>query len=152
MLPSALTVVSVMASGVVAGVFFALAVSVLPALSAMPPEQYIQTHQLLGKGYHPVMPLLVGTATAADVALAVLAPASSTRYLAAAGAVALAGVMAVSQLGNVPINKVVHATSAGPVSQSWADPRPAWRHWHMLRTWMAFAALILNTVAVVLRA
>ncbi len=149
MLSNALTVASVMASGVIAGVFLALAVSVLPALSAMPPAQYVQAHRLLGQGYHPLMPVLVGSATAADIALAALLPGTSVRVLAAAGAVALAGVMAVSQFGNVPINKVVHATSA--ITAGWADPRPAWRRWHLVRTAMAFAALALNTVAVVLR-
>jgi uncharacterized membrane protein len=148
MLPDALTAASVMASGVVAGVFFAVTVSVLPALFAMPPDQYVAAHRLLGKGYHPVMPLLVATATATDLVLAFLVPAAA-RYLTAAGAVALVGVMAVSQLGNVPINKVVHATAS--ITPAWADPRPAWRRWHLLRTWMAFAALALNTVAVLLR-
>jgi uncharacterized membrane protein len=149
MLPSALTVASVMASGVVAGVFLAIAVSVLPALFALPAEQYVQTHRLLGRGYHPLMPLLVGSAAATDIALAVLVPATAARSLVAAGAAALAGVMAVSQLGNVPINKVVHGTAA--ITAAWADPRPAWRRWHLVRTWLAFAALTLNTVAVVLR-
>jgi uncharacterized membrane protein len=150
MLPNALTVASVMASGLVAGVFLALAVSVIPALFAMPPEQYVRAHRLLGRGYHPLMPLLVASATATDVALAVLVPGAAVRLLLAAGAVALIGVMAVSQFGNVPINKVVHATKA--ITSAWADPRPAWRRWHLVRTWMAFAALALNTVAVVLRA
>ena len=151
MLRDALTMLSVMDTGVIAGVFVALVVSVLPALFAMPPEQYLHAHQLLGKGYHPVMPLLVSTATAADIALAVLGPAGSARYLPAAGAVALAGVMAVSQLGNVPINRVVHASVGAAITPAWEDPRPAWRHWHLVRTWLAFTALTLSTIAVVLR-
>jgi uncharacterized membrane protein len=148
MLPSALTAASLIASGVIAGVFLALAVSVIPALFAMPPDQYVRAHTLLGRGYHPLMPLLVSSATAADLVAAFLASAAG-RYLAAAGAAALAGVMAVSQLGNVPINKIVHATIT--ITPAWADPRPAWRRWHLVRTWMAFAALTLNAVAVLLR-
>lgn len=148
MLPSALTAASLIASGVIAGVFLALAVSVIPALFALPPDQYVRAHTLLGRGYHPLMPLLVSSATAADLVAAFLASAAG-RYLAAAGATALAGVMAVSQLGNVPINKIVHATIT--ITPAWADPRPAWRRWHLVRTWMAFAALTLNAVAVLLR-
>jgi uncharacterized membrane protein len=149
MLSNVLTAVNVIASGVIAGVFLALAVSVLPALAAMAPAQYVQAHQLLGRGYHPLMPVLVASATATDIALAAVLPDTSARVLAAAGAIALAGVMAVSQFGNVPINKVVHATAA--ITPGWADPRPAWRHWHLVRTWLAFAALALNTIAVLLR-
>lgn len=149
MLSNALTGASAMASGVIAGIFLALAVSVIPALSAMAPEQYVQAHRLLGRGYHPLMPVLVASATAADILLAVVAAGPAARILALAGAAALAGVMTVSQFGNVPINKVVHATRA--ITPAWADPRPAWRRWHLIRTWMAFAALTLNTVVVVLR-
>lgn len=150
MLSNAVTAASVMASGVIAGIFLALTVSVIPALSAMAPEQYVQAHRLLGRGYHPLMPALVASATAADIVLAALVPGLAVRLLAAAGAVALAGVMAVSQFGNMPINKIVHATAA--ITPGWADPRRAWRRWHLVRTWLAFAALLLNTVVVLLRA
>ena len=149
MLSNAVTAASMMASGVIAGIFLALAVSVIPALSAMAPEQYVHAHRLLGRGYHPLMPALVASATVADIVLAALVPGTTARLLSAAGAVALAGVMAVSQFGNVPINKVVHATAT--ITPSWADPRPAWRRWHLIRTWLAFAALLLNTAVVLVR-
>jgi uncharacterized membrane protein len=150
MLSQVMAVVSLMTTGIVAGVFFAVAVSVLPALFALPAGQYVVAHRLLGQGYHPVMPLLVSTALIADVALAILGPAATTRSLAVAGAAALAGVQFVSQFGNVPINRVVHATDPDSIRADWADPRSAWRNWHLLRTGFAVAALTFTAVAVVL--
>lgn len=62
-------------SGIVAGVLFAVALSVVPAMRAMPPDRYVYTHQLLGRNWDPTMPLLVLTTAAADTGLAVVAPA-----------------------------------------------------------------------------
>jgi uncharacterized membrane protein len=152
MLPQVIAVVSLAATAIVSGVFFAVAVSVLPALFALPPGQYVVAHRLLGAGYHPVMPLLVSSALIADVALAVLARTAPARALAIAGAVAIVGVQVISQFGNVPINRVVHATDPNSIQTDWADPRPAWRNWHLLRTGCAVAALTIIAAVVILTA
>jgi uncharacterized membrane protein len=152
MLPQVIAVVSLTATGIVSGVFFAIAVSVLPTLFAMPPGQYVAAHRLLGRGYHPVMPLLVSGGLLADITLAVVAKADPARSLAIAGAVSLVGVQLVSQFGNVPINKVVHGTDPDSIPADWADPRPAWRSWHLLRTGFAVAAMTITAAAVVLTA
>jgi uncharacterized membrane protein len=149
MLPQVIAVISLTATGIVSGVFFAIAVSVLPTLFAMPPGQYVTAHRLLGRGYHPVMPLLVLGGLLADVTLAVVAGTGSVRSLAIAGAVSLVGVQLVSQFGNVPLNKVVHGTDPDAISADWADPRPAWRSWHLLRTGFAITAMTIAAAAVV---
>jgi uncharacterized membrane protein len=145
-----IVVISVIATGLVAGVFLAVAVSVMPALTAMAPGPYVTAHRLLGRGYHPVMPLLVTTALLSDVALAAVTAAGSVRALAIVGAALLVGVQLVSQFRNVPINRVVHATDPEAIGAEWADPRPAWRSWHLLRTGLAIAALASIAPAAVL--
>lgn len=144
-----MAVAALLGTGVVAGVLFAVALSVLPALFAMPAERYVYAHQLLGRHWDPTMPLIVLTSFTLDVALAVLSTGPS-RVLLVAGAVLLLGVSGVSHLANVPINRRVKAVAdpwALPVS--WTDPRPQWHRWHLLRTVLAVLALLMNAVATV---
>jgi uncharacterized membrane protein len=132
---------AVAAGGTIAGTFFAVEVSVFPALTTMPAEQYVRTQLLLGKGYHPVMPILVSSVLVADAALCVLAPSAGVRALYAVALVLFAGVPAISQFGNLPLNKAIVAADAGGIPGDWTDPRPAWRAWHRVRLVLAFAVL-----------
>lgn len=145
-----LATVAVVGSGIVAGVFFAVAVSVMPTLMTVPTNIYIDMHRNLGKGYHPVMPLVVSAALVAELGLVVLAPDVTTRVLFVGSVVCTVGVQVVSQFGNVPINKRVQAVDARALPVGWADPRRLWRDWHHLRTVFALVALVLNATAVAL--
>jgi uncharacterized membrane protein len=136
---------SVLAAGIVAGTFFAVAVSVVPALATMPAPQYVRTQVLLGKGYHPVMPAVVSSLILADVLLAVLARGAGPHLLYLATAVVAVGVPAVSQWCNLPINKAVAAADSDGFGEDWQDPRARWRAWHLVRSVLAFAVLGLNT-------
>ncbi|KOV89449.1 hypothetical protein ADL04_37890 [Streptomyces sp. NRRL B-3648] len=137
-------------SGLISGVFFAVAVSVLPALNAMTPDRYLQAHSLLGRGYHPTMPLLVNATLAADIVLAVVAPSAAIRSLLITSIIGIVVVEAVSHLCNVPLNKTVRGTDAGAVPVDWQDPRPRWRMWHRVRTVAALVVLLLNSLAITL--
>lgn len=131
-------------TGTVTGIFVAVAVSVAPAMAAMERADYLRAHALLGKGYHPLMPILVNVVTLSGFALAWLAEPPA-RWLFPLASALLIGVQAVSHLGNVPINRSLGALAAdGP----WQDPRPLWRAWHRLRTALALLALLTDTVAV----
>jgi uncharacterized membrane protein len=145
-----LSVLVLLGNGTVAGVLFAVAISTVPALAAMPPDRYVYTHSLLGRNWDPTMPLIVLTTTAADVALAVLAPGAAARALLTAAAVCLAGVSLVSHLCTVPINKQVRRTDPDAIPADWHDPRSQWRRWHVLRTSLALLALAANSLAVTL--
>ncbi len=150
MIVPVLGIVAVVGSGIVAGVFFAVAVSVLPALRVMPMGPYIELHKRLGKGYHPSMPLVVSAAALADLALLFAAPGLSVRVLFGAGLLALVGVQVVSQFGNVPINRRVNAVDPDDLPEGWPDPRPSWQGWHTVRTVCAVGALLANAAAVAL--
>ncbi|GDY31035.1 anthrone oxygenase family protein [Gandjariella thermophila] len=148
MISGLLSVAVLVGSGVVAGVLFAVALSVLPALLAMPADRYVYAHQLIGRRWDPTMPIIVLTSTAADVALAVLAR-KGTALFAVAAALLLA-VSVVSHFCNVPINRVVKSLDPADIPAGWRDPRPLWRRWHLLRTTLALLAVVANAVGVVL--
>ncbi|KUO20109.1 anthrone oxygenase family protein [Streptomyces dysideae] len=135
-------------SGVTAGVLFAVALSVLPALFAMETGTYVYAHQLLGRNWDPTMPVIVLSSTLLDVALAVAVPGTG-RVLFATAAVLLLAVSGVSHLCNVPINRRVKAiTDPAVIPTDWQDPRPLWRRFHYLRTALAVLALAVNATAV----
>ncbi|GAA2150548.1 DUF1772 domain-containing protein [Kitasatospora kazusensis] len=144
---AALGILALLGSGVTAGVLFAVALSVLPALFAMPTSTYVYAHQLLGRNWDPTMPAVVVGSTLADALWAVLG-GGAVRAPAAAAAVLLLGVSGVSHLCNVPINRRVKAVEDPlRLPADWTDPRPLWRRWHLLRTALAATALLLNSVA-----
>ncbi|WP_283133365.1 DUF1772 domain-containing protein [Rhizohabitans arisaemae] len=145
-----LSVVALLGGGLIAGVLFAVALSTVPALMAMPPGRYIYTHKLLGRNWDPTMPAIVLTTTAADVALVFLAPGGLPAALFLVAAVLLLGVSVVSHLCNVPINRQMRALDPEDMPGDWTDPRPLWRRWHLLRTALAVLALVAGSVAATL--
>ncbi|GAA3501767.1 DUF1772 domain-containing protein [Streptomyces prasinosporus] len=144
-----LSVLVLLGTGLVAGVLFAVAVSVMPALIAMPPDRYVSTHKLLGRHYDRIMPFIVTGSTAIDAALAIRGSGTG-RTLFAAAALCMAGVAVVSQTRNVPINNRVKRTEPGDIGPDWQDPRTRWRDWHLVRTCCAVAGCTLSAAAVVL--
>lgn len=141
-----LAVLVVVTSGVVAGVLFGFAVSVLPAFFDMPADRYVYSAALIGWNWDPLMPIIVLSSFAVDVALAVVAP-PQTRALFVLGAVLLAGVSVVSHWCNVPINRQVKKIDPDNLPGDWSDPRPLWRRFHYLRTGLALLAVAVNAVA-----
>lgn len=149
-LPRVLSVLVLVGSGTVAGVLFGVALSTVPALATMSPGRYVATHTLLGRNWDPTMPVVVLTSTLLSGWLAVVVPAGAARVLLVVAAVALLGVSVVSHFRNVPINRRVHRTDPEAVPADWADPRPVWRRWHLLRTALALVALASASIAVTL--
>lgn len=137
-------------SGVTAGVLFCVALSVVPAFLALPPDRYVQTHRLIGRRFDHVMPPMVVASTLCDLVLALNATDATHRLLFGAGALLQLGVSVVSQFGNVPINRRVKSLSPDAIPAGWRDPRRRWRGWHLLRTSFALLALVANAAAIVL--
>jgi uncharacterized membrane protein len=150
MVADMLRVLVVVCSGLVAGVFVAVTVSVVPALSALPAPRYIQVHRLLGKGYHPLMPAVVLLTLLSDLGLALTASRVLVTTLLAAAIACLVGVQLVSHLGNERLNRRIRAVDADTVGPGWSDPRQEWRRWHLLRTAFAGAVFVINTAVAVL--
>jgi len=143
-----LGVAALVGSGVTAGVLFAVALSVLPALFAMETGTYVYAHKLLGRNWDPTMPVIVLSSTLVDALLAVISDGSARAFFVV-GAVLLLGVSAVSHLCNVPINRRVKSVDdPDRLPSDWEDPRPLWRRWHLLRTALAVLALAVTAVGV----
>jgi uncharacterized membrane protein len=139
-----LELVALLSAGTAAGVLFAVALSVVPAFIAMPPDRYVYTHRML-RNWDPTMPAIVLSGAVVNVLLAALGKGT----LFGAAAALMVGVSAVSHLCNVPINRDVRMTDPGSLPADWRDPRPSWRRWHLLRTILAFAALVADGLAIV---
>ncbi|GLZ32178.1 hypothetical protein Lesp02_43660 [Lentzea sp. NBRC 105346] len=144
-----LAVLALLGSGLTAGVLFAVALSVLPALIAMPTERYVYAHKLIGRNWDPTMPVIVLTSTLADAVLTFLAPAKAATLFGVAAFVLL-GVSVVSHFCNVPINRRVKSVDPDAIPSDWQDPRPLWRRWHLLRTFLSVVGLLLNGTALLL--
>ncbi|MET9778715.1 DUF1772 domain-containing protein [Streptomyces sp. NPDC006367] len=143
-----LGVAALLGTGVTAGVLFAVALSVLPALFAMETGTYVYAHKLLGRNWDPTMPVIVLSSTLLDVVLAIVADGTARPLFVLAAALML-GVSGVSHLCNVPINRRVKAvTDPSVLPADWQDPRPLWRRWHLLRTTLAVVALAVTAAAV----
>ncbi len=143
-------VLALLGTGLVAGVLFAVAISVVPALIAMPPARYVVTHKELGRRYDRIMPFIVAGSTIINSVFASQAGDARHRTLFLAAAMCMAAVAVVSQTGNVPINKRVKSLAPEDIGPDWDDPRRRWRAWHLLRTCCAIAGCALTATAVVL--
>jgi len=143
-----LRVAVLVGSGTVAGVLFAVALSVVPALEAMPPSRYVYTFRLLGHNWDPTMPAIVLGSVVFDALLTSLAGYYPSRMLFLVAAVLLLGVALVSHFCNVPINRRLREIDPDRMSAAWQDPRPAWRRWHLLRTALSLLALAANATAI----
>ena len=147
-LEGVLGVAALLGGGVTAGVLFAVALSVLPALFAMETGTYVYAHKLLGRNWDPTMPVIVLSSTLVNAVLAVVA-GGAARPLFVVAAVLLLGVSGVSHLCNVPINRRVKAIDdPSVIPADWEDPRPLWRRWHLLRTTLAVVALAVTAAGV----
>lgn len=145
-----LATLAIFGSGMTAGVLFSVALAVVPAFLLATPELYIEMHKLIGRNFDRIMPPTVVTWTGLDVVLATRAGSGSAQVLFALAAAFGVVVALVSQLGNVPINRVVKATPAGPVAGDWDDPRHRWRAFHLVRTVSAVLGFAATAAAVLL--
>jgi uncharacterized membrane protein len=145
-----LAIVVLLGNGVAAGVLFTHAVGVWPAMMALSPPRYVEAHKLIGRSYDPMMPIMVAVTILLSVAAGIQADDGVAAVLHWTGAALLVAVAAVSQFGNVPINRKVKVLTPDTIPANWSDPRPRWRDWNLVRTVCALVAFAGNTIAVVL--
>jgi uncharacterized membrane protein len=149
----ALILVAALGCGLMAGLFFAFSVSVMPALGRLPAAQGIAAMQTINAVIlNPLfLTTFLGTAAAClGVIIFSLLRWSNlgAAYLLAGGALYLAGSLLVTMLFNVPRNEALAAAPAAPDSaRLWANYLATWTAWNHVRTVASLAAAALLTLA-----
>jgi uncharacterized membrane protein len=154
----ALTLVSALGCGLIAGVFFAFSTFVMKALASLPPGQGIAAMQSINVTV--LNPWFLGTFFGTAVACILLAVASliawhkpGAAYVLVGSVLYLFGTVLVTVAFNVPRNEklaAVDATSMNAVNV-WAQYVTSWTTWNHVRTAAALAAAATLTVALCLR-
>ncbi len=136
-------------NGLVAGGMMIAFLGGAPLLLRLPKEQYVPVHRFLVSRFDPFMPVCLITALIADLALVATAAQAPVRALAGTAAALLVAAIAVSLTKNVPINRWVAALDPDDLPPDWesVDPRRRWRDWNAVRTGLAAAALLANSLA-----
>ena len=150
----ALTFVSALGCGLIAGVFFAFSAFVMKALARLPPAQGIAAMQSINVVViNPLfMVALFGTALAC-VALVVSSlfrwNQPSVVYLLVGSLLYLVGTIAVTMAFNVPRNDALAAADpeSADGARLWAGYVTSWTAWNSVRTAAALAAAALLTFA-----
>jgi len=153
----ALTLLSALGCGLIAGVFFAFSSFVMNALARLPAAQGIAAMQSINvTAPNPLfMTAFLGTAAACVI----LAVSSLLRrhepgaaYLLAGSLLYLVGVILVTMVFNVPRNDALAAVA--PASDEgaslWTNYLVSWTAWNHVRTAASLAAAALLTIALAL--
>jgi uncharacterized membrane protein len=150
----ALTLISALGCGLMAGFFFAFSACVMKALARLPPAQGIAAMQSINVAViNPVfLSAFLGTA-AACVLLAVSSLLRWHRpggvYLLAGSLLYLAGTLLVTLVFNVPRNNALAAIapSSADGAIQWTGYLSSWTAWNHVRTAAALAATVALTIA-----
>ena len=155
----ALTLVSALGSGVVAGVFFAFSTFVMGALGRLPAAHGIAAMQSINVVV--INPLFLGVfiGTAGLCALLVAAAlftwqAPGAMLLLAGALLYFVGTFLVTMVFNVPLNDALAAVApeSSDGSRLWARYLGTWTAWNHVRTIAALAGAALLTAALCLQA
>jgi uncharacterized membrane protein len=150
----ALTFLSVLGCGLVAGIFFAFSAFVMNALARLPPEQGIAAMQSINVAVlNPwFFAAFFGTA-AACVLLAIAAllrwSEPGAIYLLAGSLLYLVGTIVVTIAFNVPLNDALAGAQPNSAEGAglWTRYVVSWTNWNHVRTVAALAALASFIVA-----
>jgi len=145
---------SVIACGLVAGVFLTFSDFVMASLAAVRPAGGIESMQIINrKVYKTVfMVLLLGMSALSPLLIGAAyfyAPGAASAWVIAGGVTYVAGVFLVTVVFNVPMNKRLDAMNhAGPDAESyWRTYVPVWRFWNHIRTISSGGSAICYLVA-----
>src|SRR5262245_38239367 len=152
----ALTLVSALGCGLIAGAFFAFSAFVMKALSRLPASGGIAAMQAINVVViNPLfMAAFLGTA-AACLVLAVSSffrwPKPGAAYLLAGSLLYLVGTILVTMVSNVPRNDALAAVAPASAEGAtlWTSYVSSWTAWNHVRTLAALAAAALFTIALV---
>lgn len=131
-------------SGLMAGLFFAFSISVLPALARMPPAVALEVMQRVNVAIiNPVfLGVFLGTGAVAVVSVWAALVVPGHAWLLAAGVTYLAGVVGVTMAANVPLNNALARASVADAVTSWPAFVGPWERWNRVRLALAIASLV----------
>ena len=148
---------SLLSTGLMAGLFFGWAVSVIPGTLRISDRSYISTMQSINVAI--VNPLFVlfflGTSGFLAVAAFMHFRAGDSRrawWLVAATATYTIGVLGITAGGNIPLNNELDrfdldAATAETIAEQRRDYEGPWNRWHNIRTVASVAALAMTSAA-----
>jgi uncharacterized membrane protein len=143
------TFLSILGTGVMAGLFFAFSTSVMEALGKVPAPQGIAVMKAANTAIlNPVFLLTFMGSAAACLAVLVLAPFDDipgTPWRVAGALVYLIGAIVVTAAINVPMNNALDAADAASTAgaELWATYLNRWTAWNHVRTVASLAATLL---------
>jgi hypothetical protein len=139
-----LTVVLLASIGIFVGGLVLVAAAVVPAFQVVPDGEYVRMHQVLDHYIERYMPWTAAFTLLNGLALLFLVGDGRTRALVGAGMVLTATVSAISQFGNVPLNKRVKTwrPEAPPLPVERRSLVARWRYLHLARVAAGVLALL----------
>jgi uncharacterized membrane protein len=148
------TLVATVGSGLMAGLFFAFSVAVMPALRRLPPAVGAATMQSINSAIlNPLFGVVFGGTTVLCVLLAIGAPFSAQRgtgWIIAGAVLHVVGSFLVTAARNVPLN--IRLAAAGPdaavAAGTWSDYLVRWTAWNHVRTVLCAASTAALALAV----
>lgn len=136
-------------TGLAAGVLLGHWRGVSAAVPQLEPASFIQLQQVIHVQFVPMMPILLFGATTGAIAWAFMLRhrrSSAVFWLVAASAAAMAVVLGMTLLVNVPINRELMTWRADAPPGNLALTWSRWEASHSLRTVLALAAFVLQMV------
>ena len=153
------TIIAVASTALMAGLWFAWAVSVIPGTLLVSDRTYVTTMQninraIINPGF--ILPFLLTPALLAIAGVAQWRSGDQRRggLLLAAGGTYLVGVLGVTFGGNVPLNNALDRvpladSSDAELHRARATYERPWNRWHRARTVANLAALTIALIAVI---
>ncbi len=150
----ALTLMTALGCGLMAGVFFAFSAVIMTALGRIPPAHGMAAMQSINAAVFN--PWFGGAFFLTPLACLVLAVAAllgwgdlEPAYLLAGSALYLVGCFGVTMACNVPRNEVLAKVDADSPAgaAAWARYVPSWTAWNHVRTAASLAAAVAFTIA-----
>ena len=116
--------------------------AVHPALHELPPSAHMQAEQAVTRRFGAIMPAVMVSAILSHVPVLLLSRRRATGFPFTLTSLACyAGMLGITLLGNVPINKQTLAWSPQAPTADWLALRARWERFHTIRTILTIVGL-----------
>jgi hypothetical protein len=139
---------SLLLTGLLAGVFYYGTFTVIPAFYQVPLTVHLQYRVELMNHNAVYVQLLTAFSIIAPVAYAIAVRQNvQLRNLALSAAIAALISILVTRFGNVPINRMIRVWELGTAPANWREILNGWNRFNYIRTFFAMASFILMIIA-----